>query len=31
MVLKPSPFTPLATLKVAELLREVYPPACSTW
>jgi acyl-CoA reductase-like NAD-dependent aldehyde dehydrogenase len=26
MVLKPSPFTPLSTLKVAELLRDVIPP-----
>jgi acyl-CoA reductase-like NAD-dependent aldehyde dehydrogenase len=26
MVLKPSPYTPLATLKVGELLREVFPP-----
>ena len=26
LVLKPSPFTPLTTLKVAELLREVMPP-----
>jgi len=26
MVLKPSPFTPLATLRVAELLRDVVPP-----
>jgi len=26
MVLKPSPFTPLATLKVVELLRDVVPP-----
>ncbi len=26
LVLKPSPFTPLTTLKVAELLREVVPP-----
>ena len=26
MVLKPSPFTPLATLRVAELLRDVMPP-----
>jgi acyl-CoA reductase-like NAD-dependent aldehyde dehydrogenase len=26
MVLKPSPFTPLATLKVVEILREVMPP-----
>jgi acyl-CoA reductase-like NAD-dependent aldehyde dehydrogenase len=26
MVLKPSPFTPLATLKVGELLRDVFPP-----
>jgi acyl-CoA reductase-like NAD-dependent aldehyde dehydrogenase/threonine/homoserine/homoserine lactone efflux protein len=26
MVLKPSPYTPLATLKVGELLREVLPP-----
>ncbi len=26
IVLKPSPFTPLTTLKVAELLREVVPP-----
>src|SRR5580700_856566 len=26
MVLKPSPFTPLSTLKVAELLRDVLPP-----
>lgn len=26
LVLKPSPFTPLATLKVGELLREVFPP-----
>jgi acyl-CoA reductase-like NAD-dependent aldehyde dehydrogenase len=26
VVLKPSPFTPLATLKVAELLREAMPP-----
>jgi acyl-CoA reductase-like NAD-dependent aldehyde dehydrogenase len=25
VVLKPSPYTPLATLKVAELLREVFP------
>ena len=26
MVLKPSPFTPLATLKLGELLRDVLPP-----
>jgi acyl-CoA reductase-like NAD-dependent aldehyde dehydrogenase len=26
MVLKPSPFTPLATLRTAELLRDVMPP-----
>ena len=26
IVLKPSPYTPLATLKVAELLNEVFPP-----
>jgi acyl-CoA reductase-like NAD-dependent aldehyde dehydrogenase len=26
MVLKPSPFTPLTTLKVGELLRDVFPP-----
>jgi acyl-CoA reductase-like NAD-dependent aldehyde dehydrogenase len=26
VVLKPSPYTPLATLKVAELLNEVFPP-----
>jgi acyl-CoA reductase-like NAD-dependent aldehyde dehydrogenase len=26
LVLKPSPFTPLATLKVGELLRDVFPP-----
>jgi acyl-CoA reductase-like NAD-dependent aldehyde dehydrogenase len=26
MVLKPSPFTPLTTLKVAEILREAMPP-----
>jgi acyl-CoA reductase-like NAD-dependent aldehyde dehydrogenase len=26
MVLKPSPFTPLATLKAGELLRDVFPP-----
>ena len=26
MVLKPSPFTPLATLKVVEILRDVMPP-----
>jgi len=26
MVLKPSPYTPLATLKMGELLREVFPP-----
>jgi acyl-CoA reductase-like NAD-dependent aldehyde dehydrogenase len=26
MVLKPSPYTPLSTLKVAELLRDVLPP-----
>ena len=26
MVLKPSPFTPLSTLKVAEILRDVLPP-----
>jgi acyl-CoA reductase-like NAD-dependent aldehyde dehydrogenase len=26
MVLKPSPYTPLATLKVGELLRDVFPP-----
>jgi acyl-CoA reductase-like NAD-dependent aldehyde dehydrogenase len=26
MVLKPSPFTPLSTLKVAEVLRDVLPP-----
>jgi acyl-CoA reductase-like NAD-dependent aldehyde dehydrogenase len=26
MVLKPSPYTPLTTLKVAELLRDVMPP-----
>ncbi|HEY1828927.1 MAG TPA: aldehyde dehydrogenase family protein [Acidimicrobiales bacterium] len=26
LVLKPSPFTPLSTLKVGELLREVFPP-----
>ncbi len=26
MVLKPSPFTPLSTLKVAELLRDTLPP-----
>jgi acyl-CoA reductase-like NAD-dependent aldehyde dehydrogenase len=26
MVLKPSPFTPLTTLKVGEMLREVFPP-----
>jgi acyl-CoA reductase-like NAD-dependent aldehyde dehydrogenase len=26
VVLKPSPYTPLTTLKVAELLRDVFPP-----
>jgi acyl-CoA reductase-like NAD-dependent aldehyde dehydrogenase len=26
LVLKPSPFTPLTTLKVGELLRDVFPP-----
>jgi acyl-CoA reductase-like NAD-dependent aldehyde dehydrogenase len=26
MVLKPSPYTPLATLKLGELLRDVFPP-----
>jgi acyl-CoA reductase-like NAD-dependent aldehyde dehydrogenase len=26
MVLKPSPFTPLTTLKVGEMLRDVFPP-----
>jgi acyl-CoA reductase-like NAD-dependent aldehyde dehydrogenase len=26
MVLKPSPFTPLCTLKIGELLRDVFPP-----
>src|SRR5438067_1438350 len=26
MVLKPSPFTPLSTLKIGELLRDVLPP-----
>jgi len=26
VVLKPSPYTPLATLKVAELLKDVFPP-----
>ena len=26
LVLKPSPFTPLATLKAAEILRDVMPP-----
>jgi acyl-CoA reductase-like NAD-dependent aldehyde dehydrogenase len=26
LVLKPSPFTPLATLKIGELLRDVFPP-----
>jgi acyl-CoA reductase-like NAD-dependent aldehyde dehydrogenase len=26
MVLKPSPFTPLSTLKIGELLRDVFPP-----
>jgi len=26
VVLKPSPYTPLATLKVGELLKEVFPP-----
>src|SRR5580692_11735466 len=26
MVLKPSPYTPLTTLKVGELLRDVFPP-----
>ena len=26
LVLKPSPYTPLATLKVGELLRDVFPP-----
>ncbi|MGA0599320.1 aldehyde dehydrogenase family protein [Caulobacter sp. KR2-114] len=26
MVLKPSPFTPLCTLKIGELFREVFPP-----
>jgi acyl-CoA reductase-like NAD-dependent aldehyde dehydrogenase len=26
MVLKPSPFTPLTTLKIGELLRDVFPP-----
>ncbi|MFW6093699.1 MAG: aldehyde dehydrogenase family protein [Pseudomonadota bacterium] len=26
LVLKPSPFTPLCTLKVGELLRDVFPP-----
>ena len=26
MVIKPSPFTPLSTLRVGELLREVFPP-----
>lgn len=26
MVLKPSPFTPLATLKLGELLQQVFPP-----
>jgi len=31
LVLKPSPFTPLSTLKAIELLRDVVPPGCSTW
>ena len=31
LVLKPSPFTPLSTLKAVELLRDVLPPASSTW
>lgn len=26
LVLKPSPFTPLCTLKIAELLKDVFPP-----
>src|SRR5207302_6962968 len=26
MVLKPSPYTPLSTLKIRELLRDVFPP-----
>jgi acyl-CoA reductase-like NAD-dependent aldehyde dehydrogenase len=26
MVLKPSPYTPLSTLKIGELLRDVFPP-----
>lgn len=26
MVLKPSPFTPLCTLKIGELFREIFPP-----
>jgi acyl-CoA reductase-like NAD-dependent aldehyde dehydrogenase len=26
LVLKPSPFTPLSTLKIGELLRDVFPP-----
>jgi acyl-CoA reductase-like NAD-dependent aldehyde dehydrogenase len=26
VILKPSPYTPLCTLKIAELLREVFPP-----
>ena len=30
LVLKPSPFTPLTTLKVGELLRDVFPPGVST-
>lgn len=30
VVLKPSPYTPLATLKLGEVLREVLPLACST-
>ncbi len=28
LVLKPSPFTPLSSLKLGEVLRDVLPPAC---
>ncbi len=30
MVLKPAPTTPLSTLKLAALIKDVLPPACST-
>ncbi|WP_408647660.1 aldehyde dehydrogenase family protein [Xanthobacter dioxanivorans] len=31
VVLKPSPFTPLTTLKIGELFKDILPPVCSTW